>query len=220
MRRKRGFLLLEAIIAVMIAGVVAMVFTSINYYANIQSNMVKIQTTKQSLEVIRSRLLDSANDIDSDGYFELLASDSNNLPTAISLTTDSWGRAIVYYPQDIGVVNTNSTYTQNRSNISPNSNIVARVISAGEDGNIETTATDSKAIGDDIVLEISTGELNHYKLYKGSEVSSQTRGYNSAIISNTAPTSPTNGLIWLDTSTTPNELKVYDGTSWKSASVN
>lgn len=46
------------------------------------------------------------------------------------------------------------------------------------------------------MLEIGIGETNHLKLYNGSEVSTQTRGYNSAIVSPTEPVSPIHGTLW------------------------
>lgn len=36
----------------------------------------------------------------------------------------------------------------------------------------------------------------------------------------TAPSSPTSGDTWIDTSTTPPQLKVYDGTNWNAAVLN
>ena len=66
------------------------------------------------------------------------------------------------------------------------------------------------------MLEIGVGEVNHYKLYGGSEITTQTRGYNSAIISGVAPATPINGTLWYDTSGATPPLKIYDSntTSW------
>lgn len=215
---KKGFLLFEALIAIMIAGIVLMVYTSISYYASIQSNMIKSQSTKQILDVIRSRLLLLAKDSDSDGYFELPKADENNtVPIQVALTTDSWGRVVYYFPYDYGSPNTDANYTTNTTQISPNQNILARLVSGGSDGVVDTTAQDTTAINDDIIVEIGIGETNHYKLYGGSEISTQTRSYNSAIISPAQPQSPTNGLLWYDS--TNAILKVYDGTSWKNVTT-
>ncbi|MED4219219.1 carbohydrate-binding protein CenC, partial [Priestia megaterium] len=37
---------------------------------------------------------------------------------------------------------------------------------------------------------------------------------NDAIVSGTAPTNPTDGTLWLDTSVTPNMMKKWGGSSW------
>ena len=216
---RRGYLLIEALIAVFIAGVVAMIFATINYYNSIQSDILRIESTKQILDVVRSRLITDSNDTESDGYFEFLKPNaSDTLPTSMPLRSDAWGREIKYYAQDYGVANSDANYTTNTTSISPNANILAKVISTGPDGVLDTALTDSSAKNDDIMVEIGIGETNHLKLYGGSEISTQTRSYNSAIVSATAPASPTVGLLWVDTSTT--RLKVWDGTTWKKVNLN
>jgi hypothetical protein len=42
----------------------------------------------------------------------------------------------------------------------------------------------------------------------------------ASYVGTTAPTSPVAGTTWLDTSTTPSTLKVYDGVNWQSNVVN
>lgn len=207
-----GYLLLEAIIAIVIAGILATVFTTMNYYANIQSNTLKQQNTKIILEVLRSRLLHLAQDPDADSFFELLKEEADNtLPISVGLGTDGWGKRIHYYTIDLGISDgTNAPYANTTTAISPNANIAGRLISSGSDMILETFSTHSEAEGDDLMLEIGVGELNHFKLYGGSEINAQTRAYNSAIISLTPPLSPINGTIWLDTSLAPSKLKVYD----------
>lgn len=210
---RNGYLLAEALIAVIIAGVVAAVFTTMNYYTHIQSNNLKNQNTKILLEISRSRLLQSSKDIDSDSYFELLKEEASNaLPASIGVTTDAWGKSIFYSTIDLGNPNgADATYATNTTSISPNANIAARIISYGQNQTLETAATDSNAKGDDIMLEIGVGELNHFKLYGSSEITTQTRGYNSAIVSATAPASPINGTLWFDT--TVSKLKMYNSTA-------
>jgi hypothetical protein len=209
---RRGYLLAEAMIAVVIAGTIAAVFVTMNYYTHLQSNMLKRQNTKTMLEVIRSRLLVHAMDIDGDSYFELLKEEADNtLPTNIGLSTDAWGKRIYYYTVDLGMsYETNDPYANSATPISPNENIAGRLVSSGEDMILETDATHSLAQGDDLMLEIGIGELNHFKLYGSSEITTQTRGYNSAIVSDVAPANPINGALWYDTAAL--KLKIYSQT--------
>lgn len=211
---KRGYLLTETMIAVIIAGIVATIFTTMNYYTYLQSNMLKEQNTKITLDIIRSRLLNLAKDIDNDSFFEPIKEQTNNsLPLEVGLSVDGWGRAIFYSTIDLGVPNTiNNVYSNTSTSISPNTNIVARLISLGQNGILETQATDINAKGDDILLEIGLGELNHFKLYGSSEITTQTRGYNSAIVSPTAPATPIEGTLWYDT--TESKLKIYNNSNW------
>jgi hypothetical protein len=200
-------------IAIVIAGVVAAIFTTMNYYNSIQSNILKRQNTKTILEVTRSRLLNTALDIDSDSYFELLKDINNSLPTQIGLGTDAWGKRLYYYTIDLGDENTiDNTYADTNDTISPNSNITGRIISTGEDYILDTNSSHEKAQNDDLMLEIGIGELNHYKLYGGSEITTQTRAYNSAIVSDIEPATPIEGTLWYDVNNTT--LKMYKGSSW------
>ncbi len=208
---RRGYLLAEAMIAVIIAGIVAAVFTTINYYTHLQSNMLKQQNTKTILEVVRSRLINLAQDPDSDSYFELLKEDNNTIPINIGIGTDAWGARIFYSTVDLGLSNDiNNSYADTNTSISPNNNIAGRLISLGQNSILETTSLESLAQGDDLMLEIGVGELNHYKLYGSSEITTQTRGYNSAIVSGTIPLTPINGALWYDT--TSSRLKIYSQT--------
>lgn len=201
-------MLVEVMIAIIMAGILAAVLGTMGYYTIIQGNTLKQQNSKTMLEVIRSRLLNLAANPDNDSYFELLKEDANNtIPIIIGLGKDAWGRNIFYSTYDFGDANGNSTYAQNITNISPNENILGRLISRGEDGVLDTDAADATAQNDDIMLEIGIGETNHLKLYNGSEVSTQTRGYNSAVVSlstDPRPSSPINGTILFlrDTNTT------------------
>ncbi len=206
---RRGYLLAEAMIAVVIAGTVAAVFTTMNYYTHLQSNMLKRQNTKTMLEIIRSRLLVLAADPDSDSYFELLKEEADNtLPTNVGLGVDAWGKRVYYYTIDLGTSDgTNAPYADSNAVISPNENIAGRLVSSGEDMTLDTDETHSVAQGDDLMLEIGIGELNHFKLYGSSEITTQTRGYNSAIVSDTEPATPINGALWYDT--TISRLKIF-----------
>lgn len=204
---RKGMMLVEVMISIIMAGILAAVLATMGYYTIIQGNTLKQQNSKTMLEVIRSRLLNQASNPDNDAYFELLKEAADNtVPVSIGLGKDAWGRNIFYSTFDFGMHNTNATYADNNStSISPNSNVLGRLISKGEDGVLQTLATDATAKGDDILLEIGIGETNHLKLYNGSEVSTQTRGYNSAIISSSAPASPLNGTLWYcDTNATLN----------------
>lgn len=204
---RKGMMLVEVMISIIMAGILAAVLATMGYYTIIQGNTLKQQNSKTMLEVIRSRLLNQASNPDNDAYFELpKESADNTIPVSIGLGKDAWGRNIFYSTFDFGAHNTNATYADNNStSISPNSNVLGRLISKGEDGILQTHPTDATAQGDDILLEIGIGETNHLKLYNGSEVATQTRGYNSAIISSTAPVSPLNGTLWYcDTNATLN----------------
>lgn len=217
---RKAYLLVEAMIAIVIAGSVAAVFTTMNYYTHIQSNILKQQNTKIILEVIRSRLVESAADPDDDGYFELVKEELDyTLPVDVGLGTDAWGKRIYYYTYDLGDSDGGNApnYASTITSISPNANIAGRLVSSGEDMVLDTTETNATAQGDDLMLEVGIGELNHYKLYGGSEITSETRAYNSAIISDNAPSSPFDGILWYDTSTGVNILKIYDTntSSWK-----
>ena len=197
-------------IAVLIAGIVASIFTTMNYYTQLQSNVLKQQNTKTILEVVRSRLIHLSRDIDDDSYFELLKENTSDstLPVIIGLGTDAWAKRIYYYTIDLGAKNTvDSKYADTNTSISPNNNILGRLISMGEDMKLNTSKTDSRAQGDDIMLEIGVGEVNHFKLYGSSEITTETRAYNSAIVSDTEPNTPLNGSLWFDTTNT--KLKVY-----------
>jgi len=213
---RNAYMIAEVMIAVVMAGAILSVFTTINYFGNIQSNMLKQQNTKIILEVIRSRLLKSADDPDGDQYFELLKEDENStLPVSIGTGTDAWGKRIQYTTIDLGDQNIfDTTYADSNTSISPNANIAGRLLSSGENRRFETNTTNSESQGDDLMLEIGVGELNHFKLYGGSEIASETRGYNSAIVSGTEPTTPINGTIWYDTSVS--KLKIYNesNASW------
>lgn len=162
------------------------------------------------LEVIRSRLLDLAKNPDGDPYYELPKEEaSNGVSVSVGMATDAWGRAIRYYPIDLGNPNTfDVNLTTNTAVISPNANVLGRLLSAGEDGIVSTTAADAAAQGDDVMLEIGIGETNHYKLYGGSEITTQTRGYNSAIVTDIAPNNPIDGTLWYDRIN--GVMKVYD----------
>ncbi|MEA1955308.1 MAG: type II secretion system protein [Campylobacterota bacterium] len=208
--KKNAYLLVEAMIAIVIAGVVATIFTTMSYYTSIQANLLKQQNTKTILEVVRSRLVNLAKDVDDDSYFELPKEDANNnLPVDIGLGVDAWAKKIYYYTYDFGIKNTiDSDYADTNDSISPNSNIAGRLVSSGQDMVLDTNASHSTAQNDDLMLEIGIGELNHFKLYGSSEITTQTRGYNSAIVSDTQPTSPINGTLWYDTNNT--KLKMYD----------
>ncbi len=209
-KKRQGFLLIEAMITVIIAGVIAAVFSTISYYAYIQSNLLKRQNTAMILEVVRSRLLELAKNPDGDMYYEFpIAEGSNGIPVNVGMLTDAWGRAIRYYPIDLGNPNTfDATLTDNTVPISPNQNVLVRLLSTGEDGVLSTTATDATAKGDDVMLEIGIGETNHYKLYGGSEITTQTRGYNSAIVSAVEPSNPIDGTLWYDRNV--GKMKVYN----------
>ncbi|MDA7818005.1 hypothetical protein N9A28_07430 [Sulfurimonas sp.] len=209
---KNAYMLIEALMAVIIAGIVAAIFTTMNYYTHIQGNVLKQQNTKTILEVVRSRLLYTAEDPDADSYFELLKEESDStLPVSVGLGTDAWAKRLYYYTIDLGVSDgTNSPYADTTTSISPNSNIAGRLISSGEDMQLDTTSTDSTAQNDDIMLEIGLGELNHFKLYESSEINGETRGYNSAIMSIDAPTNPLQGTLWYDTDAVTKELKIWD----------
>jgi len=210
---KKGFMLVEVMVAIIMAGLLAAVLATMGYYIIIQGNTLKQQNSKAMLEVIRSRLLNTASNPDNDSYFELLKEVNSTVPVVIGLGKDAWGRNIFYSTYDFGTHNTNATYADTNTSISPNANILGRLISRGEDGVLDTTATDSVAKNDDIMLEIGIGETNHLKLYNGSEVSTQTRGYNSAIISSTAPISPINGTLWYcDVNST---LNMYNSTTMR-----
>jgi len=207
---RKGYFLLEAMIAIVVAGIVATIFTTMSYYTNIQSNLLKQQNTKNILEITRSRLINRAKDVDSDSFFEPLKEDDNNtLPADIGLGVDAWGKRIYYYTYDFGDENDDdSNYADTNDSISPNDNIAARLVSSGQDMTLDTDKDDSEAQNDDLMLEIAIGELNHFKLYSGSEISDEIKAYNSAIVSDTEPDPKYNGTLWYDTNDA--KLKMYD----------
>lgn len=211
-------MLLEVMIAIIMAGILAAVLGTIGYYTVMQGNTLKMQNTKTILEVIRSRLVNLAANPDNDAYFELLKEDDNNtVPVAAGLGKDAWGRNIFYSTYDFGDANGNSSYAQNTTSISPNANVLGRLISSGEDGILQTNATHSAAQGDDLMIEIGIGETNHLKLYGGSEITTQTRGYNSAIVtlsSEAFPSSPINGTIVFHRDTNLTYIYDINTTSW------
>lgn len=164
-KSKKGYFLAEAMIAIIIAGSIATVYVSMSYYTNMQANMMKHQNTKTILDVIRSRVIHTSADVDSDNFYEPLKEDNNTeLPTQIGLGIDGWGKRIKYYSVDFNATNTNHTYADTNTSISPNSEIVVRLVSGGENLTIDTNETSSIAQEDDILLEISVAEFNSYKL--------------------------------------------------------
>lgn len=210
-------MLLEVMIALVIAGVIAAVFTTMNYYTHIQSNIMKHQNTKTILEVVRSRLINLAENPDNDAYFEMPKEDENNtLPVNVGLGTDAWGQRIYYYTVDLGATNIDGNYSDTNDSISPNANILARLVSSGENLTLETNETNSTAQGDDIMLEVGIGEVNHFKLYESSEVTTQTRGYNSAIVDTEYPANPIHGTIFYDIDEPNKEFQMWDenSSSW------
>lgn len=216
---KKGFMLIEVMIAVIMAGVIAAALATIGYYTVIQGNLLKQQNTKTILEVIRSRLVGLAANPDNDAYFELLKEEANTtVPVIAGLGKDAWGRNIKYTTYDFGIPNTGDPlYADTNTSISPNTNVLGRLISLGEDGILQTNATHTTAQGDDLMIEIGIGETNHLKLYGGSEITTQTRGYNSAVVSlstDAFPASPINGTIVFHRDT--NLTYVYDinTTTW------
>lgn len=217
-KMRKGFILVEVMLAVVMAGVIAAVLATMGYYTMIQGNTLKQQNTKTILEVIRSRLVNSATNPDNDSYFELLKEENSTIPVVIGLGKDAWGHNINYTTYDFGIANTiDPLYADTNTSISPNTNIMGRLISLGEDGILQTLSTHSSAQGDDLMIEIGIGETNHLKLYGGSEITTQTRGYNSAIVSlstDAFPTSPINGTLVYHRDT--NLTYVYDinTTTW------
>lgn len=211
-------MLVEVMIAVIMAGIIAAVLATMGYYTMIQGNTLKYQNTKTILEVIRSRLVGLAKDADSDSYFELLKQETNStVPVVAGLGKDAWGRNIQYTTYDFGVANAiDPLYADTNTSISPNSNVLGRLISLGEDGILQTLSTHTVAQGDDLMIEIGIGETNHLKLYGGSEITTETRGYNSAVVSLSTdpfPTSPINGTIVFHRDT--NLTYIYDSnTTW------
>jgi type II secretory pathway pseudopilin PulG len=209
---RKAMMLVEVMIAIIMAGILAAVLGTMSYYTTMQGNTLKQQNSKIMLEVIRSRLLNLAGNPDNDSYFELLKEDTNNtIPIIVGLGKDAWGRNIFYSTYDFGDANGNSTYAQNTTSISPNDNILGRLISTGEDGILQTNTSHTNAQMDDIMLEIGIGETNHLKLYNGSEVTTQTRGYNSAIVIPSIgdlPVSAINGTIVFVRDT--NATLIYD----------
>lgn len=211
---KKGYILAEVAVAIVIASLLAGAFTAMMYYMNISSNTLKSENSKIILDVVRSRLLNLAKDIDSDSYFELPMHEADNtLPLEVAITTDAWGREIFYATKDYGAINADCNYSCEVDAISANENIQGRLLSYGANGLLETNATHTSARGDDIMLEIGVGELNHFKLYGGSEISSETRNYNSAIVSAAEPVSPSVGTLWYDTN--DNNMTIYDGSNWQ-----
>lgn len=211
---KKGFMLVEVMVAIIMAGILAAVLATMGYYTLIQGNTLKQQNSKTMLEVIRSRLLNTATNPDNDSYFELLKEVNSTIPVVIGLGKDAWGRNIYYATYDFGTHNVNATYADTNTSISPNANVLGRLISRGEDGILDTNASHSLAQNDDIMLEIGIGETNHLKLYNGSEVATQTRGYNSAIVSTTEPTSPINGTLWYNESNLTLNMYDLNTTTW------
>lgn len=215
---QKGFMLVEVMIAVIMAGIIAAVLATMGYYTMIQGNTLKQQNTKTILDVIRSRLVGLATNPDSDSYFELLKEVNSTIPVIVGLGKDAWGRNISYTTYDFGIANVvDPLYADTNTSISPNANVLGRLISPGEDGILDTLPTHSTAQGDDLMIEIGIGETNHLKLYGGSEITTETRGYNSAVVSlstDAFPTSPINGTIVFHRDT--NLTYVYDinTTTW------
>jgi hypothetical protein len=200
---RRAYFLAEAMIAIIIAGSIATVYVSMSYYTNIQANLMKYQNTKTILDVIRSRIIHDAQDPDSDNYFEPLKEDgSSELPASIGLGVDAWGKRIKYTTFDFNDSNIDPNYANTTDQISPNSEVAARLLSSGENLSFETDENNATAQGDDLLLEITTSEINHYKLYGGKVLN-----FNTAVVSATEPTLEIDGTLWYDTNAS--KLKIY-----------
>ena len=192
-------------IAIVIAALLAGAFVSMSYYMQQSSDRLKYENSKIILEVVRSRLLHLATPANNHSCFDLPAHETDNtLPLNVGISTDAWGQELYYEAlQDCTTAQT----------IGPNDNVVARIISKGSSGTMHTDDTDTKASGDDLMIEIGIGELNHFKLYGGSEIAEETRNYHSAIFSNQAPNNPTTGTLWYNTD--DDNLTIYDGDEWR-----
>jgi len=94
---KKAYILAELAVGMIIAALLAGAFTAMGYYINITSNTLKHENSKIILDVIRSRLLHLAKDVDDDGYFELLMhEDGMGIPLEAGISIDAWGELKLY----------------------------------------------------------------------------------------------------------------------------
>lgn len=213
LQSQRGFLTSHVMLALFFLASASVAGYALFQSLITHSDLTNSHSTRSILTSTKAQLLTLQADPDGEGLPELLKESSSALPASFpGQKTDAWGRTFRYCTWDPGIANANATYSQNNT-APPLSNLIGRVISAGKDGTFQTACLTATAVaGDDLLIDIYTGDALHYKLYQGQDVSQQTRGYNAVVYSATEPTNKYNGLLWYDTANAV--TKMWNGSSW------
>lgn len=159
-----GFTLFEIIIALILMSIFAVFFAHISDFSWNFSKSLKIVAIKERLGLIRSAIIQAAQDIDSDQFYEIYTSDSeNSIPTVLNLDTmskDDFGNRILYCAGPAHALN--PIYATNSGIFEP-SGVKAMIASAGKNEILESDCDSLSAQGDDIALTISESDIRYAK---------------------------------------------------------
>lgn len=160
-----GFTLIEALFTL---GLVSVLLLALTQFADFASNFQRINNaigTQEKMRVVRSAIMQAAQDVDGDGYYEILVPDAGTkIPASLNLggyTTDEWGTTLLYCPYDIGNTNSVNTAFVSNSPAYASDHALGTIVSAGKDKSFQTTCADVSAQGDDLAAYISESDTRY-----------------------------------------------------------
>jgi len=163
-RNHAGFALLEILIFAAIIPPALLIASRASDVVAKTSQMFKANSTKNSMNVVRSYLISKALNPETDGVFDLLKDSAGGsgggLPVSLPLNlSDEWGVPYRYCNWDTGVPNSiNAGYSQNTVG-APGGGVIGQIISSGKDKVFQTTCGAPAALGDDIMSNIYNSEV-------------------------------------------------------------
>lgn len=181
---EEGYILI--LLLFLILGLPLMILFSVNAVSDVKAASSRMQSdlTMMRMGLIKTSIIRQSRDVDGDGYQETIKNESGSgavfvfepsvlpptvdegggLSSAIKLATkDAWDQDILYCHWDLGSANSiDPSYSQNQLYDPPIDGLVARLISAGPDGRIQTGCNDPSAVGDDIVENIYNSDIRTY----------------------------------------------------------
>lgn len=166
-RAQAGFTLVEALVTL---GIFSVLILGLTQFADFASSFQRINTvigTQEKMRVARSAIIQAAQDVDGDGYYELLVPDAGlQIPASLNLgtfSTDEWGTTLRYCAYDLGNTNAvDNAFVSNSPTYVAN-HALGMIISAGKDKIFQTTCTDSSSQGDDFLLQVVEADVRHSK---------------------------------------------------------